>query len=213
MMETCKRFEELIGQTRRFYKDFKFRYDQGESWAEWPCHFKNIRRRFEIAEVTGGESCYKSNLNRLVLEGLKRIGAKILNIKFENLKIQNSDFLEVMKALPKVRELEINEVRVKETDSSQKIADFELTSLKKLDINQPRARNFRDFAKIVPSSLKTLKYKVNHNQNDEPLVVELLRKQKSLEELSIKNCNISQSLNSSRKIVASKSWKSSILAF
>jgi hypothetical protein len=194
MMETCKRFEGLIGQTRRFYKNFKFRYDHDEEsyyWAEWPRNFRNIRRKFEIAEVvTGGDSYYRSDLKRSVLDALKRIGAKILKIKIENLKIENSDFMEVMKALPKVRELEINEIRFKETGPCENFADFELKHLKKLDINQPR--NFRDFAKIVPSSLKTLKYKVYHNQDDEPLVAELLGKQKSLEELSIKNCNLTE---------------------
>jgi hypothetical protein len=102
-------------------------------------------------------------------------------MKFHNLSFHKADFLESLKALSKIRELEIDVIFTTETDEN--FEDFELKSLTKLDISGPT--NLGSFwVTIVPSSLKTFKYE--GLWNCEIWAAELLGKLKHLEELNLR---------------------------
>jgi hypothetical protein len=184
MMATCKRFEGLIGHTHQFYKNFKFCYDQEKSQESED--LQQIRRCFQIVEISGkaARSLEKKPLRQSVLDFLKTIGADILKIKLHNLAFNKAVFLEVMKALTNVRELEISEIKFTETDPDENFVCFELKHLTKLDISHSTGLRFCfDF---VPASLKSLK--INNWWYRELLVPDLLGKQKHLEELSLDRC-------------------------
>jgi hypothetical protein len=191
MMLTCKRFEGLIGHTHQFYKNFKFRLDQQEFLkSKETRHLEKIRRRFAIAEISGGEYNFShsnrhKSLKRPILEFLKKIGAQILKIKFNDSFFFKSDFCKLMKALPKVSELKIKDVEFS-ADPDQNFKDFELTHLKKLEISQSTGPGF--LVTLVPASLKILRY--NYLYDDERWDPEVLEKQEHLEELGLIGCEI-----------------------
>jgi hypothetical protein len=87
--------------------------------------------------------------------------------------------------LPKVKELEIDEIYIIETDPDKEIFEvFELKHLTNLKISC--SRNLEFLAKLVPSSLKVLQLIAANNVHEE-----ILEKQKHLEELSLNYCEIS----------------------
>jgi hypothetical protein len=192
MMTTCKRFEGLIGQTHQFYKNFKFCYNQQHFLNTNDTQYlQTIRRRFGTVEVSNGKKInrYRNKLlSPSILEFLKKIGADILKIKFDELFFYyKSDFLELMKALPKIEELEMKAVELLyERDSDKKIEDFKLIHLTNLDIY--RSTNLCFCTTFVPASLKSLK--INYIFDEENWAAEVLGKQKHLEELSLNYCKI-----------------------
>jgi hypothetical protein len=136
-------------------------------------------------EISGVAHDSRENLlSPSVLEVSKKHGADTLKIKLNSLTFnKGQEFLGLMKALPNVRELEMSEIYITESDSDE---DFELKHLTKLEIsNSP---NLRFCARFVPSSLKILKLSCmwRHTHWD----AELLVKQKQLEELSLENSEI-----------------------
>jgi hypothetical protein len=185
MMATCKRFEGLIGHTHQFYKNFKFCYNQEKS--QTPEDLEQIRRCFEIVKISAG--IYHGSLMKPpVLEFLKKYGADVLKIKFHNLISSQSDFLESLKALPNVRELNFSKIQCRKTDPDRKLMGFELKHLTKLKVSCSTCFTFGlDFA---PPSLKTLK--ISFWWKCELLDAEMLGKQKHLEELSLQCCPIDE---------------------
>jgi hypothetical protein len=185
MMATCNRFERLIGQTHQFYKNFKFCYDQKDlQKTEETQYLKQIRRRFGIVEIFGGSVRNKESfLRRPILGFLKKHGGDILKIKFDSLTLNESDFLEVMKFVTEVEELEMSEVESTESDPDE---NFKMKHLTKLVISE--STNLGFCARFVPSSLKILK--LIYIFEDEHWALALLEKQKHLEELSLICCEI-----------------------
>ncbi len=138
-------------------------------------------------EVSGGTSDRMHVfLKPPVLEYLKKIGADILKIKFNNTAISETDFLEVMKTMQEIRELEISKIKFTETDHDKGVDHFELKHLTKLEISESAGLNF-GFG-FVPASLKFLK--ISYVWDHELLDAELLGKQKGLEELSLYCCKM-----------------------
>jgi hypothetical protein len=156
MMATCKRFEGLIGHTHQFYKNFKFRYNR-RRFPEYR-YLGMVRRKFGIVEIFSGEE-----LSPAILKFLSKTGAHILKIKFhnvifENLTFENSDFFDLMKALPKLEELEINESFFTKSYSGENCMDFKLEHLTKLEING--SLELQAFAAFVPASLKNFEVEI-----------------------------------------------------
>jgi hypothetical protein len=182
MMKSCKRMEGLIGQTHKFYKNFKFRYDDRQSLTSKEIRYlQMIRRNFGIVELTHG-----GRLNTLILQFLKKIGAHVLKIKLDKQDFCKPEFYKLMKALPNVGELEINEGCI--SDLNKISMDFKLEHLIKLKIY---AWNIEPhiFAAIVPTTLQTLilKAQADYEGMDWKLHwhSELLGKQKRLVELCL----------------------------
>ncbi len=185
-MATCKRFEGLIGHTHQFYKNFKFRYDQEKFQESEDLQLQQIRRCFEIVEITGGSREMKDYpLKPSVLEFLKKHSADILKIKLHNLAFHKAVFLELMKAMQEIRELEICEIKFTGTRG---IDHFKLKHLTKLDICW--STNLGFCTTFVPASLRSLK--INCMWDRETLDPEMLGKQKGLEELSLVYCGIEE---------------------
>jgi hypothetical protein len=184
MMETCKRFEGLIGQIHQFYKNFKFCYKQENfQKMEDTRYLGNIRRKFETVQISSG-TYFKVELKPATQEFLANIGARILKIKFKKLSFNKGDFWKLMKTLPKIKELEIKEICIRETDADEKnFKEFELKHLTKLKVFRSTHLGF--FFKFVPSSLKVLQLIEIDKVHEE-----ILEKQKHLEELSLIYCKI-----------------------
>jgi hypothetical protein len=171
MMASCKRFQGLIGHTHQFYKNFKFRYNQKQFLERKETHYlEMIRRMFGTVEISSGaeeiriwEECW---LEPPILRLLEKIGAHILKIKFHGLRFKKLDFWKLLKALPKVKELEIDEIYIIETDPDKEIFEvFELKHLTNLKISC--SRNLEFLAKLVPSSLKILQLIAANNVHEE----------------------------------------------
>jgi hypothetical protein len=192
MMATCKRFEGLIGHTHQFFKNFKFRYDQEESKTKETQFLKMVRRRFGIVEVSSiirMDCGYRNkSLKGPILEFLEKIGADILKIKFNKVFFLRSDFWKLLKAFPKIQELEMKDVEFSAC-LDENFEDFEFKELAKLDISG--STNLRVFDTVVPSSLKILRYTYNYMYNDgKRWNAEVLGKQKQLDYLRLFGCKI-----------------------
>jgi hypothetical protein len=191
LMLTCKRFEGLIGQTHQFYKDFQFRYNQQQFLAKNETRYlEKIRRRFETVEISSGRymHCFSNRQKSLkpqILEFLKKIGAHIHKIKFDRLFFYKSDFWELLKILPKIRELEFDEIQFSTDSDDENFVGFKLENLTKLQVSQSAIPGF--FATLISSSLKIFKFCGLWGVCWAP---ELLEKQISLQELSVRNCQI-----------------------
>jgi hypothetical protein len=186
MMATCKRFDRLIGSTHQFYKNFKFSHDERESKTKETRYLEMVRRKFGIVEICSGVFHFDKELKPEILEFLKTIGAHILKMKLCYFKLNKSDFLESLRVMSKIEELEFNEVSFIGTgvpDGSN--VDFKSEHLTKLKICE--FIDFQMFSAFVPSSLKILKlksYKYIVWDSD------LLGKQTRLEELSLERFTI-----------------------
>jgi hypothetical protein len=115
MMATCKRFEGLIGHTHQLFKNFKVCFDQQKTLNSKEIrYFQMARRRFGTVEISSGVdnncSFRHKSLKPPIQEFLQKIGADILKIKFNGLFFFKSDFWKLMKALPKIEELKMEEV-------------------------------------------------------------------------------------------------------
>jgi hypothetical protein len=168
---------------------FDFENHEESQETEDAEYLAQIRRRFQTVAISGGIHVYSSE-NRMrpsVLEFLKKHGTDILKIKLNNLTFHKGNFLKFIKALPNVRDLELNEIHSfsTETDPDEDFKDFELKHLTKLDISS--SIYLEVLATVVTSTLKTLKYNSLWNQR---WTAELLGKQKGLEELSLQHCLI-----------------------
>jgi glycyl-tRNA synthetase beta subunit len=93
MMATCKRFDELIGNTHQFDKNFKFRYNQKNFLERKETRYlEMIRRMFATVEIWSGQRKYdyqskvNQHLEPPIQKFLEKIGAHILKIKLDSLR-------------------------------------------------------------------------------------------------------------------------------
>jgi hypothetical protein len=178
MMATCKRLEGLIGQTHQFFKNFKFRYNR-RRFPDFR-YLSMVRRNFGTVEILGVDE-----LSPSILKFLYKIGAHIQKIRFNNTMFENSSFFELMKALPKIEELEIKDSAFERSYPGEISVDFKSEHLTKLDISCSLKLNV--FAAFVPSSLKILRLKARDLNWKDCWDAEVLGKQTKLEELCLEN--------------------------
>ncbi len=127
------------------------------------------------------------DLKPLIRKFLNKIGADILKIQFEELSFNKGDFWKLMKVIPKLRELEMNNLyfSMKSDPDNEDFGKFELKHLTKLEIFH--STNLGFLATLVPTSLKILEFFCNWKTR---FHAEVLGKQKQLEELSLRDCEI-----------------------
>jgi hypothetical protein len=161
MMATCKRFEQLIGQSKPLTQDMRLKLNGKILNSQRNVEFiSNISRKFGEIQLEAFDFLNQPDHLVVLLELLEKIGKGVKSLKLFSVKISNNSFLEKIERVSNLESLNLNWITF-EGENCAATEEQHCKKLQNLTIGRLESSE-AVLNQVIPSTLSLLEMRINN---------------------------------------------------